>query len=404
MEIQELLDDLAEDEYKDLGNFIEDKREGLEVSQRQFCRALKVERRSLQRIENGEAKSVDPMILVKLSALLDADLSELMRIYARGRSEEEEVKWAKRAGFILRHFDLPRLRDIGLTSTAADLEHVEERITTFFGYDSILDYDRELPATAFSDVDYGVSQRMQRLWMSTVHRQFRELDNPHEYDPDRVEEVTTKIRGFTFDAENGFVQFIRELFEAGLTVIVERYVQNTAVYGGTMEVGGKPCVVITDRDKRYDRLWRTLAHEIWHVLNDFDQIRKVGYHVTGEQSLFDAEMEEDADRFAAEIFVPEARRDEIRPNIDVPGVVKRKSEKWGVHPALVYGLHLDVDLSEAPDDYREREYSKYRNNIPDSAIALQQFKNLSTSTWQRERLEETIPLLQETIDPREAAA
>jgi Zn-dependent peptidase ImmA (M78 family) len=342
-------------------------------------------------------------MLVKISVFLNRDLKELAQVYLAEQDEENEIQDVKKATFLLRQFDLPGLRDLGLTETAADLNHVADRVKEFFGYDSIYDYAEEIPVPINSEVDRGLSDRMRHLWVRAVHKQFSEVNNPHSFKPDQVQELAKQIRPFTTDVETGFLRFARRLFQLGVTVIVESYVKNSAVYGATMLVDGKPCIVVTDREERYDLLWRTLAHELVHVIAHLSKIRNRTYHLSGDPSLFDEGIEEQADRFAAEFLVPKEVRDRVRPHIHTPAVVRRVARSQEVHPSIIYGLYLDWDLkrdNSVSSDFRSKEHAKLRDEYYlESQIALNKFHHFDKSTWTRPTLDETVPLIEETLNP-----
>lgn len=397
MDLEDILDEVnrSPSDYS-LRELIKSEQERLDVSQRQLCRALGVERRSLQRVLNGEAKSLDVRFLDKLSAFFQEDPKDLIEAH-RSEEDREEIERVKKAGFMLRQFDLSGLRDLGVLDTITDLEHAENRIETFFGLDTIYDFADEFPERLHSETDYGLSHRMRRFWARAVYKQFSEINNPYSFEQSKLEDLSTRIREYTRDVENGFLHFIRELYRTGVTVIVESYVLNSAVYGATMIVDEKPCIVLTDRDKRYDILWRTLAHELFHAIGHRDQIRRQGYHLTGERSLLDKKMEKQADQFSTEVFVPGEMRDKVRPHIHTAPAVRKVADEVGVHPSLIYGLYLDWDLEDASEEFRKKEYSKLRSKLPRSEPALGKFKHLQESTWKKETIQETIPLIEKTL-------
>lgn len=383
-----------------LGKLIQQHRDDLGISQRQLCNALDISRRSIQRVVNGEAKGVDAEIIGKIAVFFQIETRELIQTHFAEKGLDGDLGRTKRLGFVAREFDLVGLRKLGLTDTAADLEHVEQRVIEFFGYDSIYEYAEELPLALNSQVQHGVSLKMQRLWASAVHKQFSKIDNDNPFRPDQLKSLTKEIRRFTKDEEHGFIRFVRRLYQCGVTVIVESYVANSAVYGATMMVRGRPCIVITNRDKRYDLLWRTLAHEICHAIAHRRQIQEWGYLVNDDESLCADRVEEQAEEFAAEVLVPAEKRRLIQPHIHQDLVVRRKAEEWGVHPSIIYGLYLDRDLKEADPSFRSREYSKFRKkHLISSERAIKSFHHLNTETWKRKTLDETVPLLESTLNP-----
>lgn len=391
--------DLLQQPPQNLAAYVQAECDRLGVSQRQLCDALGVGRRSMQRILEGAAQKVDALLLLKLAGFFGVSVDDLIwRVVMSDEASRQEVDAARRYGFIARNFDLRGLRKIGFIDTATDFAAVEERVKAFFGYDSVLDYEKELPGTAYSRPDRDASGAMRRFWMSAVHHQFKLIDNPNPFNRAALKQLVPEIRAYTMDVERGFTEYVRELYGVGATVIVESYVYKTAVYGGTLEVNEKPCVVLTNYGKRYDRLWRTLAHELCHVLSDLDAIRQQGYHVSGENTLFDHGREDRADTFAANLLLLPEKRAEIQPLIDVEYAVQQRARAWGVHPSIIYGLYLDADLKDAPAEVRNQAYARHRrDHLINSMPALRAFNNLTDPTWTKETLAQTAPLLKKAL-------
>lgn len=387
----------------ELAAYVESECERFGVSQRQFSEAVGIGRRSIQRILGGEAQKVDAFLLYNVAQFFGISPDELIRrAVMADEAKRTQANVAARYGFIARNFDLQRLKRIGFIESTADWEGIESRIVEFFGYGSVFEYGDELPRTAFSRTVHNPSADMRRFWMSSVHHQFKQLTaGAPPFNRGGLEALLPKTRAYTTDVERGFTAFVRALYRLGVLVLVESYVTTTAVYGATLEVDGRPCVVLTNRDKRYDRLWRTLAHELCHVLFDLDLIRREGYHISSQEpDLLSPYIEERADAFAADLFVPPAVRAEVAPVISVPLAVEVHARKLPVDPSLVYGLHLDVTLAGAPSDVRSAEYAKYRGDrIRPSTPALHAFPNLDTPSWQKTSLAETVPLIRSAIAP-----
>ena len=387
----------------ELAAYVKDECDRIGVSQRQFCDAIGVGRRSVQRILDGEAQKVDGFLLYNVAQFFGVSSDELIRRAVMADAARlKQANTAKRYGFIARNFDLRLLKKIGFISSTSDWPSIEERIVEFFGYASVFDYDQELPGVAFSRAVKNASVEMRRFWMSFVHHQFGQLtsDAP-SFDPEGLRALIPKIRAYTTDVERGFTAFVRELYKVGVLVVVESYVVNTAVYGATLIVEDHPCIVLTNREKRYDRLWRTLAHELCHVSLDLDVIRADGYHISSEEPDLTSQIIEDrADRFAADVFVPEDARERAAAVIGVPYAVEVQARELPVHPSLLYALHLDVTLADAPQDVRSAEYARFRKDqIKSSASALHVFTNLQTPSWQKTSLAETVPLVRAALSP-----
>lgn len=377
-------------DQKSFSGLIEAQAEKLGLSQRQLADALNIERRSLQRILNGEAQKVDVLTFLKLRHFLDLDAKDLLDIYTAGLEPDglRELRRAQVAGFIVRNFDVDGLKKANFISSVTDFEAIEARITSFFGFDSIFEYDNSRHIPLFSRTQRQFSSKMLRFWVNSALYQIGLVQNPHLFNRDMLLKMIPSLRTLTRDVENGLLRAARALYSVGVTVIVQHYLTGTQIRGATFVVDGKPAIVLTDFNKRYDTLWFALLHELYHVLKDMEVISQLGYHLTGEPDLFVNEMsEEDADSFASEFLLAKDKRNYIRSFIDVPGMVDDYAAKWNVHPSIVYGSYM----------WQHGEYEKFVRFIPKPDVAL---KALRIHPWEKETLKDAVVPIKEAYEPK----
>jgi len=190
-----------------------------------------------------------------------------------------------------------------------------------------------------------------------------------------------KLRGLTRDESNGLKRAAQSLYEAGVTVIFQSYISKTAIKGATFVSKGSPYIVLTDNQKKYDTIWFSLIHELYHVLKDFKQIEKLTYHITGESDLFIDELtEKNANDFARELLFPNSKMNYIKDFLDIPEYVIEYAEKENVHPSIIYGFYL----YKANNNKLYRKYNRHRLK---SDVAI---KNLLINPWGKENVDEII--------------
>ena len=183
------------------------------------------------------------------------------------------------------------------------------------------------------------------------------------------------------NVENGFRYFLKALYECGVTVIVASYLSKTSIFGGTFVVNKKPCIVLTNYFKRYDRLWFTLAHELKHVLFDLEIIEKQGYHLTGQDDLFqDDYIEEQANKFARDLLLPRDQYNSVKNLIDVPEIVHSYGQQVNVHPSIIYGFYLYDN---------KNEHNFYKKFIPNTKKTL---NNIEVNPWKTKTILEAIEI------------
>lgn len=372
---------LAQSSSEKLEDLIEQRREELGISKRQMTRVLGITQSSLERILNAEAQKIDVVKLLKLSTFLEMDLEELVRSYFAGAPKErvEELEDVRANSFVVSNFDLEGLRDVGFIDSITDLEAIRERITEFFGLDSIFHYRREVAHPLFSSSSNPGRDKMKEFWVRSAYHQFEKRPNPNEYNRDQLLDLVPQIRQYTRFEENGLLTVARALYEVGITVIGQSYLPFTQVRGGTFVVDGKPCIVVTDYRKDYGTMWFALLHEIGHVIYHLDKIKSFTYHLSREDGTDKMLIEDEANYFARELLVPEEKLRYIKPLIDNPKVVDRYAKKNDIHPSLIYSFYAYQKYVEEGDNSGYKKYSQYRIS-PDKAL-----EPIKCDPWKNEK-------------------
>lgn len=378
--------DEARGDSPDLVDLLKQAKEEFELSQRQLAQALSVNRRTVQRILKREAQKIDLDTFQKIQQFLDISPSELLDTYNASLESEDlrELERAKKAGYISRTFNLDKLKREGFISSDRDFDEIENRVEQFFGLNSIYEFGTNEEIPMFSRTRRNYSNKMLRFWVVSALHQIRLLDNPNPFDRDMLKRIVPRLKGLTRDEEGGLLRAARALYSAGVIVVVQGYLTGTQIRGATFFVNDQPAIVLTDFNKRFDTVWFALLHELYHVLKDLKRIEKLGYHISGkEQDLFVSQMsEEDADEFASEFLLSEAKLDHIRKFIDIPEVVREHAEKWNVHPGIIYGRYT----------YEHGEYEKYKRYIPEPDRVVEK---LRVHPWDKETIQAATEPLEE---------
>ncbi|SNY99959.1 helix-turn-helix domain-containing protein [Flagellimonas pacifica] len=374
-------DDVGEEPFSVLFN----KRiKELGITQSRAEAMLGIEKKSLNSILNREAKRVDIITIIKLAQFLNLPVDDFVKVYLQELPSEQigDLEKAKRNNFIVQNFDLPQLHKSKFISSKTDYDNIENRITSFFGLESIYDFAKEIVTPAFSRTKRSASDLMREFWVQSALSQFKLLENPNEYQREKLIDLIPKIRPYTRNVKKGLVTVVKALFSIGVTVIYQESLPNISVRGATFVVNGKPCIVINDLYKRYPTLWFSLMHELHHVLYDFAEIEQVKYHLTGEPDLW--LKEEKANDFAREYLFSHKRSKYIEPFINESVLVREYAEKSQVHPSIIYNFYM----------YDNNNWAKFKNMMPDISLAID---NLNVNIWRSESVEETVEKLKTEI-------
>lgn len=383
--LTEIYDYLASKKSTTLVDLLEEQCKKHGVSQRQLSQIIGIQRKSLQRILEGEAQKVDVLTLLKINQFLGLDLNEVIKLYISGISSESvnELESSRKSAYIVKHFDLEGLKKSGFIKSLIDFDEIEQRILAFFGLENIYEYESEISGALFSRTKKNTHDKMMEFWVKSAYLQFQKVDNPNEYNRDSLLDLIAKMRPYTRQVENGLTTVVKALFNIGVTVIIQSYLTKTQIRGGTFIVNGKPCVVLTDFNKRYDTLWFTLLHELCHVLFDLETIQTTTYHLTGEPDIF--LIEEEADQFARDYLLTQEKLAIVQPFIFSDGVVKDYAKQWKVHESIIYGLYLHE---------HENYYPKFRSYITKSDPAV---RNLKLSSWDEDSIVEHAEKIKEVL-------
>jgi len=381
---------LSESKHKkSLQELYTEKRKSLDLSDNQISEVLGIQYRSLMRILNNEAKKIDYVTLYKFSRFLNVDIEELGKMYMSDDSETVvELDIARRNTYIVENFDLKTLKKIGLISSLTDLRKVEKRIVNFFQFEKITDYDNLMAGVLFSKTKRTPHEKMRAFWVRSAHALFKKVDNPNEFRRSDLVDLIPKIRPYTQNVGKGFLIVAQALYNIGITVIFQKYLDNTQVRGGTFIVNGKPCIVITDFNKNYPTLWFALLHELHHVLYDLETIGKYTFHLTGEPDLFLLE-EDKANDFAREFLFSKEKSKFISSLIHSHVVIENYAKENQIHPSLIYAFYQH-DKSLEGEDY----WGAFKTHIPKSDFAVE---HLNLVPWEKETIDQSVEELKETL-------
>lgn len=262
---------------------------------------------------------------IKVMKLLDITESQLVSAYNKEVSEKDliNIEKSERLSYVLRNFDVPTLKKIGIIKPRAKIEDYEKQICDFFNFKSIYEYDdTSLMPTLFSKSKTFVAQekekKMNDFWLKCSIYSFSQINNPYEYNRDLLIELLKRISEFTSDRVHGYEKVVLVLFRLGVTVLTQPYISGTRAFGVTMILGGKPCIVITDMSKKYHKLWINLLHELYHVLNDFDILENLLYHISDSEIPELLLNEERADKFALDALVNPTIQKELGRIVALP--------------------------------------------------------------------------------------
>jgi HTH-type transcriptional regulator/antitoxin HigA len=252
------------------------------------------------------------------------------------------------ASFLYSNFDCRALKTLKLFESNDTDEQMCNRLVEYFGYHSIFEYKVPIsPKSAlFSKRKVSAQEKrdglMMNFWLTTAQRSFMEMNNPNEYDRELLKDfVLKRIKQYTNDVNSGFSIAIYVLYQLGVSVLVQDYITGTHAYGVSFIINGKPCIVLTALGGHYYKLWITLLHELYHILNDWNYLQQIGCMISDESQGELFVSESDADRFACNCLIPQSLYGKLELIIDSKVKVNQLAQKLSIHPTIVYGIYLE---------------------------------------------------------------
>lgn len=362
---------------------------GLTMNQAE--KLLSMQKRTLEGILDKSAKRIDVVSLLKLGQFLGLNTDALFKLYLKEASHDiiGELEDAKRKSFIVSNFDTKNLYRSGFIKSKTDFDEIEKRIVSYFGINSIYEYGTKSYIPAFSRTKRSANILMKEFWVRSAYSHFEKINNPNAFDREALVNLIPKIRPYTMNVESGLKIVSQALYNAGVTVIYQPHLPTTQVRGATFVINGKPCIVLTDLNKRYASIWFALMHELYHVLYDMEEIEKQVFHLTGEPDLF-LLQEDQANDFSREYLFGKDKVKYIKPYIDSPVVVKEFARKSQVDPSLVYAYFCYDMEAKGKGNF----WARYNSYQPDVKKAL---RELNVNTFDKESIDETIKYLNDHV-------
>ena len=374
MNIESLLNSIFSDAEYNIKDVFEQKLIEYNLSRTKALKLLNIDKDVFDEILNGTAKQPNLIHIVKIAEFLGVEVNNFINVVLKNQSLENisAIDSARKATFIVKNFDVKALTKLGFFNSELSTEELVKKVLDYFGYTSINKFEELLDEPLYSRVKKNHSDKMKDFWIKSAYQTFKVINNPNEYNRERLKDLIVKIKPYSQDVTNGLLTVCRALYNIGVTVIFQNYLTTTQVRGATFIINEKPCVVITDFNKNYPTLWFTLLHELNHVLFDFDTIEKSSYHLSDDNDLF--LIEDQANTFARNFFMSEEKFQYIKKYINNPYLVSKFANEIEVHPSIVYSFFTWYQK----ELYGKNYHAAFKQFFPDYSNAVEK---LNPITW-----------------------
>lgn len=372
----------SEDNNLDIRALFDEKINTYGVSKTKVLKLLNIDKDVFEQILNGKAKQPNLIHVVKIANFLEMNVDSVISALLANQSSENisSLASASKATFLLRNFDVKKLTKLGFFDGEDTTEQLVQRVLDFFGYQSIIDFEENLVEPLYSKAKRNFSDKMKDFWIKSAYQTFQVIANPNEYDREGIKDLVVKLKPYSQDVENGLYIVCRALYSKGVTVIFQDYLSTTSVKGATFIINEKPCIVLTDYNKKYPTIWFTLLHELHHVLFDYDIVETNSFHLTGDEDLF--LIEEKADSFARDYFMSKEKFIYLKQFINNPFLVNKFAKENEIHVSMAYSFYSWYQLKLN----NKNVFGLYKKFFPNYALALSKLKPIS---WSESNLKES---------------
>ncbi|WP_199856424.1 ImmA/IrrE family metallo-endopeptidase [Lunatibacter salilacus] len=377
IDIDKLLQEIFQDDSGfDIKERFEVKIAEYGLSKTKALRLLNIDKDVFSEILNGNAKQPNLIHVIKIGEFLDVDVHEFIKMVLKNQNTENiaSIDRARKLKFLLINFDVKALTKEGFFSAENDVDDLVDKALTYFGYETISEFEKQLTEPLYSRSKRQFSDKMKDFWVRSAYQSFRLINNENLYDRDRLKDIIASMKPYTQDVENGLFIVCRALYNSGVTVIFQNYLQTTHVRGATFFINQKPCIVITDYLKKYPTLWFTLLHELHHVLFDLETVKTNNYHLSDDQDLF--LIEEKANSFARDFFMPIESFNYIKNYINNSYMVQRFAKDNDVHVSLVYSFYTWYQK----ELYDKNYHAAFKEFYPNCRTAIKRLNPISWTT------------------------
>ena len=381
MNIENLLNSIFSDADYNVKDVFEQKLNEYNLSRTKALKLLNIDKDVFDEIINGTAKQPNLIHIVKIAEFLGIEVNSFINIVLKNQSSENilAIDNARKATFIVKNFDVKTLTKLGFFDSDFSTEELVKKVLDYFGYSTINEFEEQLDEPLYSRVKKNHSDKMKDFWIKSAYQTFKLINNPNEFNRERLKDLIVKIKPYSQDVTNGLLTVCRALYNIGVSVIFQNYLTTTQVRGATFIINGNPSIVITDFNKNYPTLWFTLLHELNHVLFDFETIEKSSYHLSDDNDLF--LIEDQANAFARNFFMAEEKFQYIKKYINNPYLVSKFATEIEVHPSIVYSFFTWYQK----ELYGKNYHAAFKQFFPDYSNAV---TKLNPITWNEVSIKE----------------
>lgn len=335
-------------EYKDIvafhpGYYIADIIEDMGITQAEFATRLGTNTKTLSYLVNGQANITNDLAK-KLSVLTGTSVELWMNL--QNAYDKKIINIQKKVDFECQ-VDIAKGIDYKFFVEVAKLpvvKTIDDRIKNLCKYLKVADLRIMLTPDFLVNYRTGVSTQNEknvvnsRAWVQTAINMSQNIET-QPYDAEKLKAFLPEIRSMTIMEPGEFFPRMKTMFaECGIAFVLLPNLKNSGVNGAVKWVSDERVVLaMSDRRMDADIFWFSLFHEIRHVLQRKTKTTFISFN---EREMIEAnnQLEEDADRFAANYLISPSEYKKFAPTKFTSDYeIVEFANSIGIHPGIVAG-------------------------------------------------------------------
>ncbi|MGB5750051.1 MAG: HigA family addiction module antitoxin [Desulfobacterales bacterium] len=290
------------------GEYLEEVIEELGMTKDELAKRMNRPAPKLSAIFKGE-KAITPdtalqlEIVVGIPAHIWTGLEAEYRLTLAKKQEEQEQNRLKEETYLVTKFQYAELVKFGVVPKRTRPTEKVLELKKFFGVTSL----KTVPNLRRYQVAFRAGKKKRSpeaiaAWLRVGELQA--LKRPcRSFSRDKLIDALKIIRGMTRQTPDQFISGLHDLLaECGVALVILPHLPQTYANGATFWLGrDKAVMMMTIRYSWADIFWFTLFHEIGHLLKHKRKLVILEGEIDDPEYL---NMENEADRFAAEILIP----------------------------------------------------------------------------------------------------
>ncbi|WP_261540320.1 helix-turn-helix domain-containing protein [Burkholderia multivorans] len=301
-------------------------------SQKDLARQLGLREQAIQRYESERYRSISLSGYLRIARALSVDVAADIRPPENDRWKPSFEVSPAEAHKVLKHARangwLQGDNDSDENGISQLVKHVAEHVE-IHGTPSLL--------RTGLNVEHHSEDWSLLSWKAQVTRRARAIIDREKlrYRPLDVSWLKDLVRLSRLD--DGPLQACDLLKQHGIVLLAERNIPGMNVDGAAFLVDHIPVIGLTLLRDALDNFWFTLMHEVGHVILHYRTGLAAGFFDDVESTEID-EFEEEANRFASNMLIPEQLWSRSPARIaKTAEPIERFAEQLGISPAIVFG-------------------------------------------------------------------